>query len=375
VSTLKKLPEDSGSYFRDQNAARFAAHVFQPALEAILHHNPEFELNDLDIFACISTFRNLLRFVTDPDQGFRMIVEAIGATVFLVRREASPTEKIPGVFGYGHTFPEANTTWNKDVKGSESHQRILKYNFAGISCAIRYEGDGYLPNLHRPETSHVEDPAGDADDLLKPLQHSSVGSVAAEKVTVLAVETAGTAIPQSAMFDLKTRSARKEYTDVLRGELPRLWFAQVPNFIVGFHKRGLFSDVRVKNVQQEVEEWEEEQKPQLKRLAALLRALNAFARGQPSGRFELVFEAGNRELELREVGGQANCCISDELKTRCGGKSEEAQLEMEKTLDEGGTSGVGEDWDEEEARRSCGWSDDSESEKDFTACSASSCGY
>ncbi|KAL2856857.1 hypothetical protein BJX68DRAFT_263390 [Aspergillus pseudodeflectus] len=345
VATLKKLPEDSGSYFRDQNAARFAAHVFQPALEAILHDNPEFELNDLDIFACISTLRNLLRFVTDPDQGFRMIVEAIGATVFLVRREASPTEKSLAFL---------------DVKGSESHQRILKYNFAGISCAIRYEGDGYLPNLHRPDTSHVEDPAGDADDLLKPLQHSSVGSVAAEKVAVLAVETAGTAIPQSAMFDLKTRSARKEYTDVLRGELPRLWFAQVPNFIVGFYNRGLFSDVRVKNVQQEVEEWEEEQKPQLKRLAALLRALIAFARGQPSGRFELVFEGGNRELELREVGGQANCCISDELKTRWhGSKSEEAQLEIEKTLDEGGTSGVGEDWDEEEARMSCGWSDDS----------------
>jgi hypothetical protein len=306
-----------------------------------------------------------------------MIVEAIGLTVFLVRREASPTEIISGVFGYGHTFPEANTTWNEIVKGSESHQRILNYNFAGISCAIRYEGDGFLPDLHRPDTPHAGNPAGDADELLRSLQQGSVISVAAEKVTVLAVETAGTVIPQSAMFDLKTRSARKEYNDVLKGEHPRLWFAQIPNFIVGFHNRGVFSDVRVENVQREVEEWEEEQKPQLKKLApALLRTLIAFARGQPSGRIELVFEGGDSELELREVGGVASCCISDELK-RCwrGGNSEEAQLEMEKTPDEGGTSGVGEEWDEEEERRSCGWSDDSESEQGFTACSASDCGY
>jgi hypothetical protein len=98
---------------------------------------------------------------------------------------------------------------------------------------------------------------------------------------------------------------------MLKGELPRLWFAQVPNFIVGSHNRGFFSDVRVENVQREVEEWEEEQKPQLKKLAALLRTLIAFGRGQPSGRFELVFEGGDSALELRVVGGVASCCISD----------------------------------------------------------------
>jgi DNA-directed RNA polymerase subunit H (RpoH/RPB5) len=37
---------------------------------------------------------------------FRMIVELVGQTVFLVRRENSPTERIPNVRGYGHTFPE-----------------------------------------------------------------------------------------------------------------------------------------------------------------------------------------------------------------------------------------------------------------------------
>ncbi|KAL3444998.1 hypothetical protein BJX65DRAFT_297292 [Aspergillus insuetus] len=340
LTNLEKLPEDSGSYFRDQNAARFPPHVFKPALESIHHHNPEFNLNDLDIFACVRTLRNLLRFVTNPDQGFRMIVEAIGPTVFLVRQEASPTEIISGVFEYGHTFPEANTTSNEDVKGLEFHQRILNYNFAGISY------------LHRPDTSHVGDPAGDADELLRSLQQSSVSSVAAEKITVLAVETAGTVILQSAMFDLKTRTAGKEYKDV-------------PNFVIGFHNRGVFSDVRFKNVQRE-----------LKKLAALLRTLTAFARGQLSGIFELVFEGRDSELELREVGGVASCCISDELK-RCwrGGNSEEAQLEMEKTADEKGMSRVGEEWDEEEERRSCGWNDDSESEKDFTACSASDCGY
>ncbi|KAL2851567.1 hypothetical protein BJY01DRAFT_244900 [Aspergillus pseudoustus] len=344
VPTPQTLPEDNDSYFRDQNAARFATHVFQPAIEAILHGNPKLDLNKLDIVACVSTLRNLLRFVTEPDQGFRMIVEAIGSTVFLVRRGVSPTETISGPFGYGHTFPEANTTWDKAVKG-----------------------------LWDSDISHEEDTPGSADELLRSMQNCSVSPLAAEDNGALTIEAAGTAIPQAAMFDLKTRSSR-ELKDVMNGELARLWLAQVPNFVVGFHNRGVFNDVRVENIRKEVEDWEKTQKSQLRKLAALLRTLTAFARGQPGGRFEVVFEGGGGELKLREIGGAVNCCISDALKQRWSRAGlKETQLDEGETLREGQTSGRDELAEEE--RRSCGWSDDSESEKDFTACSASSCGY
>ncbi|KAL6234575.1 hypothetical protein BDW75DRAFT_240982 [Aspergillus navahoensis] len=373
---LDKLPQDSGTYFRDQNAARYAAHVFQPAVEAILNRNPGFDFSQIDIVACGSTLGNLRRFIAGPDKGFRFVVEAVGSAVFLVRRENSPTQTISDVFGYGHTFPEANTTWPLDAKGSESHQRILQYSFAGLSCLVRYEGDGYLPNLYQRRVLHGETTETTPDDLLMSLNHATVSSAGSGEEKVLSIETGGQTIPQSAVFDLKTRSATKQYSAILGGELPRLWIAQIPNFVVGFHRNGVFDDVRVEDVREEVRQWEADHEDELRKLSTLLELLIAFAHGQPDGRYEVVFQGaeGNGELELREVGGEVNCCISDSMKRRwtVGGDLYGRRREDEEEVDEEEDDG----WERElREREDAVWGGDSESEKDFTACSASSCGY
>ncbi|KAL4912230.1 hypothetical protein BDW62DRAFT_216479 [Aspergillus aurantiobrunneus] len=380
-----KLPEDSGLYFRDPNAARYAVHVFEPAVKAILQQESEFDFSKIDLVACSSTMGNLRRFITEPDKGFRLVVEAVGSAVFLVRRENSPTQTIPNVFGYGHTFPEANTTWSSDVKGSESHQRIIQYEFAGLSCLVRYQADGYLPKLHQPTASHKKATAVTPEDLLTPLAETTVSRVGPEAKQVLTTESGGEVVPQSATFDLKTRSAKKEYADVVKGELPRLWLAQVPNFVVGFHKSGLFDDVRVVDVRREVQQWEKEHESDLRKLAALLDMLITFANGQPDGRLEVVFqgEDGDGSLELREVGGEVNRCISDSLKKRWtargfGGRELEEKKELKaKNVGWGkeGEEDWSERWQQREEEEESFWGRDSESEKDFTACSASSCGY
>lgn len=96
-----------------------------PAIEAILKQNPDFDTKGIDIVGCGSTLGNLLRFARNIDKKFRMIVECVGSTVFFIRRENSPTQTIPDVRGYGHTFPEAYTTWDAAVRGSETHQRVI----------------------------------------------------------------------------------------------------------------------------------------------------------------------------------------------------------------------------------------------------------
>ncbi|KAL5045547.1 hypothetical protein BDW71DRAFT_79727 [Aspergillus fruticulosus] len=372
---LDELPQDNGTYFRDQNAARYATHVFQPAVEAILNRNPRFDFNQIDIVACGSTLGNLRRFIAGPDKSFRFVVEAVGSAVFLVRRENSPTQTISDVFGYGHTFPEANTTWCPDVKGSESHQRVLQYNFAGLSCLVRYEGDGYLPNLYQPHVLSSKITASIPDDLLISLSQATVSSVGAGEEQALSIETGGQTIPQSAMFDLKTRSAKKQYSDVLKSELPRLWTAQIPNFVIGFHRHGVFDDVRVEDVREEVRQWEADHEDELRKLSILLEVLITFAHGQPDGRYEVVFKGaeGDNELELREVGGELNCCISDSMKRRwtmrdLDGRGKEDEEKV------GGEEGDGCERGWKKGEHTV-WGGDSESEKDFTACSASSCGY
>ncbi|KAL4903297.1 hypothetical protein BDW74DRAFT_157041 [Aspergillus multicolor] len=376
TSTNRKLPYDSGTYFHDQNAARYADHVFQPALEAILKHDPTYDFSKIDVVACGSTFGNLRRFIAEPGKAFRFVVEAIGSAVFLVRRENSPTQTISNVRGYGHTFPEANTTWGTDVKGSESHQRVLEYRFAGLSCLFRYEGDGYLPNIYQPPGARDEIAASTSDDLVSSLQETRVTPVQSEQGKSLAIETGGVTIPQSAIFDLKTRSVMRQYSEVMKEELPRLWLAQVPNFVIGFHKYGVFEDVRVENVREEIRQWEADHEGELRQLSTLLELLIAFAHGQPDGRYEVVFEGadGNGELELREVGGEVNRCISDSMKRRWTvGEGDQDEGKD----DDKGTEGSVDGWDErwKEREEELDFDGDSGSEKDFTACSASSCGY
>ena len=209
-----QLQEDAGDYLRDPNAARYPTNPLDPAVWALLVLKPSFPTTEIDIFACGSTLGNLLRFVRQVDKPFRFTIQKVGNAVFFVRRENKHDERIVGVRGYGHSFPERYTRWSSEVKGSASHQRLIKYNFTGLTCMVRFEGDGYLRDLV---------PGNEEDDEAPP---------SIPKLTALSMRSGGRPIPQKAMFDLKTRSVKRILDDVLGEELPRLWLTQIPNFIL-----------------------------------------------------------------------------------------------------------------------------------------------
>jgi len=96
-----KLQQDSGEYFRDQNAARHPSHPIEPAARAVTAQDTFFDTQSLDIFACTSTLGNVLGCLRGDDRTFRFTVEAVGKTVFFVRRENTPDEKILGPYGTG----------------------------------------------------------------------------------------------------------------------------------------------------------------------------------------------------------------------------------------------------------------------------------
>ena len=85
------------------------------------HNGQTSILAAIDIMACSNTFENLLRFSRSIPSVFRFDVEMIGDTVFLIRKENSPTELIKHVKGYGHTFPTAYTKWDDGLEKSTSH--------------------------------------------------------------------------------------------------------------------------------------------------------------------------------------------------------------------------------------------------------------
>ncbi|KAK5125340.1 hypothetical protein LTR85_000449 [Meristemomyces frigidus] len=348
-----QLKEDAGEYFRDQNAARSPAFPFEPAIEALLAQESALSTEDIDLLACGSTLGSLFRFVQGVDKPFRFTVEVVGHTVFFVRRENMPDEKIVGVRGYGHSFPETYAPWEADVKGSESHQRLIRYTFAGLRCIVRFEGDGYLED-------EVKESSRD-DDLRPPADTGH-----------LSVRIAGKKIPQEAIFDLKTRSAWRKDDDILSEELPRLWITQIPHFVLAFHERGTFKDIRVRNVRKEVQAWELQNANALRKFGALVHQIVTMARDSPDGRFEVrCRETGT--LEIHAQLSDAPRPISARLCERWagGGNSSDAS--------DDGDSAAGADASSEEGVRVDHEDDlaafsDEETEMNYTACSEV-CGY
>ncbi|KAF3314444.1 hypothetical protein TWF173_004787 [Orbilia oligospora] len=371
LSVPRQLDEDSGDFYRDPNAARFPSYPIEPAVQAIFRVDTAFSTSEIDVFACGSTLGNLLRFARHDDKPFRFTVELIGNTVFFVRKEGSPTELITGVRGFGHTFPEAYTTWESDVKGSETHQRIVQYKFGGLGFLLRFECDGYF-NTARPRKSIRK---GD-DDLAQALKAVSVSQSLPKQNNTLNIKTGGSEVPQSSIFDLKTRSGKHGQSIDMEQILPLLYLKQIPNFIVAYHNgAGLFptKDIKVENYEKKIRQWEIDNKSALERFSVLLRKIIEVVKMDECGRLE-IYRPSLDYLEIRKQHGDESHVLPLSLRQEW----ENAGLQVADEPDS----------DQESLQESEGVhlprgyynynldsdSDDDEA-KDFTACSADDCGY
>jgi hypothetical protein len=281
----------------------------EPAVLALLATDPKIRTM-LDVIACGSTIGNLLRFVRNQAKPFRILVELVQDTILLIRRENSPTELIPGVYGYGHTFPEAYTCWDPDVKGSISHQRLVRYSFGKLRLVVRFEGDGYLAKTPY-STKTLEDAT--VDDLIPGLIVAGNISEELSPGTKLNVQRAGEVVGQDIVFDLKTRSVKKKDLDTLGEELPRMWVAQISKFILAYHSNGVFDDIEVMDVHKEVKEWEKAHNTELSKLATLVHKIIAEVHGRPNGKLELCHD-GSGKLQIREQLSDAGDALSTETK-------------------------------------------------------------
>jgi len=238
---------------------------------------------------CGSTLGSVLAFASEEERTFRFGLEKLGNTVFIVRRTSQPKETIDDVRGYGHSFPEANTTWDPDVAGSDSHQRLIKYSFNGLTCVVRSECDGYLPSKlgSAPKLATGEDVTASPESLLSDLILKSKDD--RDDAVELSIEPSGRVIPQSAIFDLKTRGVRNLIK--MQDIYPRLWVNQTPNFILAYHDRGKFNDIQVREVSDEIKDWEQDNQQTLGRFNATIRRL-----------IKIVGEQSDHKAEVRRMG-------------------------------------------------------------------------
>lgn len=346
----------------------------QPAVEAVFMEHPNFPTASIDIVACGSTLGNLLRFIQRTGGKFRFIVEAVGSTVFFVRRENTPTELIPRVVGYGHAFPEAYTMWTEESKGSRSHQRIVRYNFAGLDCLVRFQSDGFFPDRIPKDDKGPDESKGnnnsndDLSAIFSGLDVSEINTTVPAQDNKLDILAGGERIPSSAVFDLKTRTiGKKHIVDTLGQEIQRLWIAQIPNFVLAFHDCGWFdrNEIHIRDVREDVMAWEKDHQAALLEFAVLLQKIVALVRSSRDTRLEIYRESEEGPLELRQACEDVQPTLPEDLANRwiLGPQGNEHEHEHHFSPEA------------EQEISLIEWSDSDEgSVKDLTACSAD-CGY
>jgi hypothetical protein len=277
----------------------------------------------VDVFACKSTVDNLLRFVRGEDKPFRILVEKIGNTVFFVRREHSPTGLTAGVDGFGHAFPEAYTSWDPDTQGSSSNQRLIRYRFGGLDFVLKFEADGYIAGDYKDglQAQHIIDSqeASPMEQLEEMLVQADVSGHPVIVTDTLNISRGGRLMNQAQIFDLKTRSVRSSHEDHLAAELPRMWVAQVPKFILAYHLDGRFrdADMEVRDVRGEVRKWEKDHRSELAHLAALIHRVIHMVSDRPEHKLELHHPADKiGTLELRAQLPYEGATLSPTVRAR-----------------------------------------------------------
>lgn len=279
----------------------------EPAIRSVITMKPDFILHTVDIVGCGSTLGNLLRYASLQIRPFRFDAGMIGDTIFLIRREISPTETIKDVRGYGHTFPEHYTTWDPDVRGSVSHQRIIQYDFGDLRCLVRTETDGYVTT----ERSLVKAvPNVKLEDVLNTISVS--GSVLSGDQK-LQLKMQGHVVPQAQIFDIKTRAEQNVFD--MQEILPRLWLNQTSKFLLAYHRSGLFDQPKVKDVKPLVEKWEKDSAEILSRLHAILKRIVDVLRDSDSQQVEISWDGKGPLLITKQLGDRrilpSDLCIQE----------------------------------------------------------------
>jgi hypothetical protein len=251
---------------------------------------PQLSMRNFDLVTDRNCLRKILRFVLgDVEQPFRIDILAQGDVVFLCRWEAELKQIILGHqnTGYGHSFEKATTSFDKTLRDSSGHHRVVRYSLGDLRCLVRYEADGCIEDVGENTETKAEG-GNDADDLLDALKAMSIVSPRVEVTGTMQVRHQGRVVPPSTLLEIKTRTVYLGLS--LDKVIPQLWFAQTPNLFVGFHKKGEFQQVRKLSMESAFEQWEERHQAHLMKFVVLLKKLGELAKNAQKKRCTVICE-------------------------------------------------------------------------------------
>lgn len=91
---------------------------------------------------------------------------------------------------------------------------------------------------------------------------------------------------------------------------PQLWISQTPNLAIGYHQNRIFNDVQVRNVEQEIRDWEAANQTSLRKLAFLIKKITAVVERSSSRNADVKYDGGTK---LRITAGEQKRALPDDL--------------------------------------------------------------
>jgi hypothetical protein len=330
-SVPPKLAPDSGTVYIDQNAARNPRSPLEPLFRALYARNPDFELRDIDLVTDRNNILKLLHFVQgSSNDAFQIQVEIVGSkTALFTRTEVKTTDTIQNFRGFGHNFKKSYT---KRQIGSTGHHRIINYHFGDMRCIVRHEADGYIDDKARPiAVTNAPELTDGLSDILSRLSISKLDTMVSNLPASIIVKTDGKAVDLSSTLEIKTRAASRMLD--MDEVASQLWISQTPNLVVGYHRNGVFRDLRLRDMKQDIRDWELANQRALCNLASLMKKITTVVKQSGSSNAVVKYDGGTK---IRIISGEQKRALPDDLYLKWEGKgqdrSEDTQpLDMEST--------------------------------------------
>lgn len=277
--------------------------------------NPDVCFDEIDVLVNRNSLINFIQFCKGrAKRSFRVNLHLINDTLVIERCSESTTELLFGSrdSGYGRNFEPAMTQFPPNLEDSMGHHRVLRYNFGKLKCAVRFEVDAAY---HNPEmTRETEDqPTGfeahgeEMASLVTNFSSMAVDETDAEPVYGPADTIrrgAGTA--QTSVAELKTRTDHPEKPLYFRLKpspewLPQLWFGRTRYLVMGLHEHGIFSQVNVHDMKEQLEVWEKKENNQqaLQKMVVLFSQLRDLVRTTEAKSCVVICEKGVKPPVLK----------------------------------------------------------------------------
>ena len=260
----------------------------QALIQATQTCQPRFDFTSISIVTDKKPVSLLLGFLRAETTAFEFGVTVVGNTALFTRME----EHTPRNFKqYRDAFKAQYTKISASAARTISHQRVVKYDFAGETILLRHAVDAYLADLARSSMPANGNESTDSGLLVKRHEDMNMNnkkllpSQTIPRRSRITVAKGGCHIPHAATLEFTTRSAYSREPDSIERKIPGSWISQTPNLHLCIHTEQLdtsspstvFNLIRYVPMARLLNSWEDANAEKLRALASVLTQIRKAA--------------------------------------------------------------------------------------------------